>query len=290
MLKQRVITALLLLPIVFSALFVMPLDSFALFGALLMAGCAWEWSRLIGLQQPLLRALYLLSVFGLIVAVYLGADLLWTWPAAALSDNLPKWVLMIGAGFWPLVALPIVVCYPRSGALLASHPLVGALIGWSLFTSTWVALVCLRANDILSDSLRGGLLLLLMLVIIWAADIGAYFVGKAFGQHKLAPQVSPGKTVEGFVGGLIAASLVGWFGAKALGLQGGADWQLAVLVLATALVSVLGDLLESLIKRQAGAKDSGTLLPGHGGLLDRLDSLLAAAPVFALLFLCFRFD
>ncbi|MBI2379978.1 MAG: phosphatidate cytidylyltransferase [Gammaproteobacteria bacterium] len=286
MLWQRVITALLLLPIALGALFMLPIASFAAFCALVMAGCAWEWTRLVGLHGHALRAAYvglLLALFGLLTQL---SDPFFAWPAA-LSQSPPQWVLALGLGFWSLVALPLVLRYPASAAVWRGRGWLGALMGLALFLSTWVALVSLRAVGVLDEPLRGGFVLLYMLGIIWAADIGAYFAGKALGRRKLAPMVSPGKTVEGFLGGLGGAAAVGIAGALALELPLLPWWPLAALILGTALVSVLGDLFESMMKRAAGVKDSGSLLPGHGGVLDRLDSLLAAGPVFAWLFLAF---
>lgn len=125
-------------------------------------------------------------------------------------------------------------------------------------------------------------MLLLCLALVWAADSAAYLVGRRFGRRKLCPQVSPGKTVEGLLGGLVGAALVGLIAGLALGLGGLRLAALVGLATACAAVSVVGDLAESLFKRRAGVKDSGDLLPGHGGVLDRIDALIAAAPLFAL--------
>lgn len=290
MLMQRIITALLLLPVVIGALFFLPIQPFAGFGALVMAGCAWEWARLIGLAGLPTRLAYVALLLALLGGIAWYADPMPIWPAAALSHNLPEWTLVLGSLFWLVAALPLVLTYPRTAGLWGHRPWVGGLMGLVLFVSTWVAMICLRATSLLEDGLRGGFLLLFMLGIIWAADIGAYAAGRLLGRHKLAPQVSPGKTVEGFFGGLGAVAVVGVLGSRALELPQNPVLPLFLLVALTALASVLGDLFESMVKRQAGVKDSGTLLPGHGGLLDRLDSLLAAGPVFALLFISFGFD
>lgn len=292
MLFQRVVTALLLLPIVFGALFFLPIEAFAGFGALVMAGCAWEWARLIGLQGSLSRLAYVTVVLALIAGLMAVSDPLPVWPAVALSHNLPEWVLLIGSLFWLLAAFPLVVSYPGSAAIWNRGVWLPGLMGLILFVSTWVGMVCLRANGVLGeweDFRRGGFLVLFLFAIIWAADVGAYFAGRAFGRHKLAPLVSPGKTIEGFIGGLVVVALVGYGGVRWLELPTGEWPKIAILVLCTALASVLGDLFESMVKRNRGVKDSGNLLPGHGGLLDRLDSMLAATPVFALLFIWFGF-
>jgi phosphatidate cytidylyltransferase len=130
--------------------------------------------------------------------------------------------------------------------------------------------------------MKGSWLILFVLLLVWAADTGAYAVGKLFGKHKLAPSVSPGKTWEGFFGGMVLAIIVAVIAAKLLNIQSRDTTLFLVCCVVTVIASVLGDLFESLTKREAGIKDSGTIFPGHGGMLDRIDSLIAAAPIFAL--------
>jgi phosphatidate cytidylyltransferase len=143
----------------------------------------------------------------------------------------------------------------------------------------------LRTNNYAFDEFQGAQLLMYLFMLVWSADVGAYFVGKLTGKHKLMPNVSPGKTIEGFLGGVVCAALLTIIVGISL------DWSsedFITALLVTALItsiSVLGDLTESMFKRQAGVKDSGTILPGHGGILDRIDSLTATAPVFALCYL-----
>jgi phosphatidate cytidylyltransferase len=162
--------------------------------------------------------------------------------------------------------------YPSSGVLWG-HGILRLLMGTLVLIPTWVALVYVRQQD------NGAWLVLLLMLIVALADSGGYFVGRRFGKHKLAPAVSPGKTWEGFAGGLAANCLLALLLAQSLNVN-----VLIMLALAvpTSLVSVLGDLLESMVKRHAGVKDSGAILPGHGGILDRVDGITAGAPVFAL--------
>ena len=134
----------------------------------------------------------------------------------------------------------------------------------------------------LKASGQGELLIAVLFALVWGADIGAYFSGKRFGTHKLMPAVSPGKTVEGLVGGLVVCLLIALGVSVVLEFDYSATATLVLLAIATGLISVLGDLFESLFKRESGVKDSGTILPGHGGILDRIDSLTAAAPIFFL--------
>jgi len=180
-------------------------------------------------------------------------------------------------GLWWLLACIWVICYPRGlpgGQVLAARKLVAGL---ALLVPAWLAISLLHGRGE-----TGPALLLVMFVIVWAADVGAYFAGHAFGRVKLAPHISPGKTREGAAGGVFAALLAGTAGAWLLGLEAASLALFAGLVLVVSLVSIVGDLTVSMFKRHSQVKDTGGLLPGHGGILDRVDSQTAAAPVFLL--------
>lgn len=258
--KTRLLTAMVLLGLLLLLLWRgSPTVLVGVFGAVTLLA-AWEWA---GLCRSLhgARRWLLLTVLGCAM-VALNA-LPATGAALAFGVALLWWAL----------ALWLVARYPTlpgwiDQALLQAFVIVVAL------APAWLALVRL-------DQIGRGLLLL-CLAVVWAADSGAYVVGRALGKRKLCPQVSPGKTVEGALGGLLAAALVGLIGGFSLGLHGLALAALIGLTAACAAVSVVGDLAESLFKRRAGVKDSSHLLPGHGGALDRVDALIAAAPLFAL--------
>ena len=262
MLKQRVITALVLLPIVLGALFLLERQWFAVVAGLFFLAAAWEWSALMGLRSLPARLLLLLAT-GLLML--------------AAEHWQPHWLVTL-VPLWWLAALAMVVAFP-SGAANWFRPPFLFLIGMLLLLPSWAAVVHLQAGG--AFGLAGPWALLFILVWVWAADTGAYFSGRAFGRHKLAPAVSPGKTIEGLVGGLVLAllivALVWWF---ALSVSLG---QLLLVAAITVLASVLGDLFESAIKRRRGVKDSGVMLPGHGGMLDRIDSITAALPVALML-------
>ncbi|PCC98083.1 phosphatidate cytidylyltransferase [Halopseudomonas pelagia] len=264
MLKQRIITAVILAPLAIAGFVLLEGPWFALFvGAVVVLG-AWEWARLAGETAQKGRVLYALVVALMMFALY--------------RLGLPVHYLLIPAAVWWVLAAVMVVRYPRDKGLWASC-MVAQLLGLLILLPAWAGLVWLREVP------NGLWLIVALLVLVWAADIGAYFAGKTWGRRKLMPNVSPGKTIEGFLGGLVFTQLLTLLALLYLG------WSLSSLLIGlfgAALVvtfSVVGDLTESLFKRDQGLKDSSNLLPGHGGVLDRIDSLTAAIPVFALFWL-----
>lgn len=269
MLKQRVITAIILTIVFLSALFGLSLAHFSLFiGAVVLIG-AWEWANLSSCGAIWQRLLYVVFICAILLAVC------WAIGACTAEQglNLPiiKSLLIVGCAWWAL-ALLLVQGYPSS-AILWGHPLVRLLMGVLVLVPTWLALVYVRFQP------QGAWLVVMIAAIVAAADTGGYFTGRKFGKRKLAQSVSPGKTLEGFAGGLVSNFVVA---AAVAYLSGSNLYVLLTIVIPTSLFSVLGDLLESMVKRHAGVKDSGVILPGHGGILDRVDSITAAAPVFAL--------
>lgn len=271
MLKQRVITALVLAAVFLAAVFYLPVPLFSAFTATIVLIAAWEWSNLADFGRRWQRLAYLVLVA---VVMGLAAQYLALSPLSSSLETDPlkyRNLLLIGCAWWAL-ALLLVQGYPSS-AILWGAPPIRALMGLLVLVPTWIAFTYVRAQP------NGAWLVLLIVAVVASADIGGYFAGRRWGRHKLKPAVSPGKTWEGFAGGVAAnlvLTLVLWL------ITASNFWVLLAIILPTSLVSVLGDLLESMIKRHRGIKDSGVLLPGHGGVLDRVDSLTAAAPVFAL--------
>jgi phosphatidate cytidylyltransferase len=269
MLKQRVITGTLLG--LGAILLIIGTPPLVLVGALTIATliACWEWTDLAGFTSVAIRVLYCVLSAALMGILFYCSRLLGTHPQSGLSIA----VLSVAAVWW-LVALLCVVTFPASGSWWGAV-ITRAAIGWLVLVPAWFAFLYLRAQ------MHGEWLILFMLALVAAADIGAYFSGTHFGRNKLAPAVSPGKSWEGFFGGVLSsvilALLVWYFTRQQLPLG---IW-LGVAVV-TVLASILGDLTESMVKRYRGVKDSGSLLPGHGGVMDRLDSISAAAPVFAL--------
>lgn len=262
MLGQRIITAFVLLLLVLAAIFWLPTPLLALLLAVIVLIGANEWVVLAGLKGAFEKVAF---IGGVAVALY-GAYLLVQSAAAAF------WFFLAATVWWLVVTLWIVRYRPEKDAVAGK--LVKSVMGLLVLVPAWAALVVLHRQGA-----NGPLLMLFTMSLTWVADSGAYFAGRRWGRVKLAPAISPGKTREGVYGALAGialwAALFSWYQPEVAGTL-----ELVLFCLLVCVVSVVGDLFESLLKRQAGVKDSGSLLPGHGGVLDRIDSLTAVAPVF----------
>jgi phosphatidate cytidylyltransferase len=267
-LATRILTAVVLIPAVLAALFLLPPLWWACVVLGVIALGAVEWARLVGMSSAVRNAFVAAIVAIGVVLIYLASAREW-------PDAIVLALCGVASLFWIFVAPPWVINrWPTQGKLAM------AIVGLVVLLGAWMAIVQLQA--------RSPWLVLAAMAIVWIADTAAYFSGRAFGKHKLAPMVSPGKSWEGVFGAWVAvaiyaALLVRFAGDAGLRLDvtplAIAAW--IVFVVALAAISVVGDLFESLLKRHAGVKDSGTLLPGHGGILDRTDALLAAMPIAA---------
>ncbi len=260
MLKSRIITGFVLALTALAVIYLLPHRWFAVFWWLVGCVGAYEYAGLAGVERKWLRWAYA-GLFSVLV----GATLQF---GALVEPG-----LLMGAAVWA-AALAVVFTYPASGVCI--RPWVTGVLGIFICWSAWIALQVVRGAP------GGSNWLLWLFLVVAFADIGAYFTGRALGRHKLAPEVSPGKTWEGFWGGMLTASLICGGILVAMG-RFNQGWIFIMVLLVT--VSVVGDLFESVLKRERGVKDSGTILPGHGGALDRIDSALAVLPWFALILL-----
>ncbi len=265
MINQRVMTATLLLALLSICLFVPVRWPFTLFVIVVLGLGSWEWSRLAGMTQPLWRVGYILLNFSLLLC------------AAVFSQQLEPHVYKLSFfafWFWMLL-IPLIVRFPRTAGLFRK-PALTLAAGTVILLAAATGLLWLRMQP------QGQWLVILLIGVVALADTGAYYAGRQFGRHKLAAGVSPGKTFEGVYGGLIANFALGVILSLVLQLSVEQSFVLFVTIFATDLLSVIGDLFESALKRSCGLKDSGNSLPGHGGVLDRVDGLLAATPCFVL--------
>jgi len=263
MLLKRILTASVIAPIVVFGILVLTQTGFALALALILIISSWEYCDLIQIKHLAGKALYALLI--LVVTYFLSSA----------PSNLT--LVLYGGAIWWLIALIWVVMFPKGSNLLRKTLTVRLINGLFIFVPMAISLMALHLQD--------RALVLFLLILIWTADIGAYFAGKFFGKNKLCPSVSPGKTLEGVYGG-IALAQVGAITYVYITTQTPLlnDFLIfSFLALSVSLVSVLGDLFESILKRIAEVKDSGNILPGHGGLLDRIDSLTSSAPIFFIL-------
>lgn len=267
MLKQRIITAVILAALFLGVIFFAPLQQYAQVISIVVAIAAWEWANMSGLKALWQRVGYAVGVLllAMIAAGYQGY-----FETGAFTGEELMSVFGI-AGIWWAVALLWVQSYPSS-AVLWGRRWTRAVMGLFILVPTWLAFIFLRTQP------NGEWLIIALVVIVAAADVGAYFVGKSMGKRKLAVHVSPKKSWEGFWGGFVFCLLL----ATGFCLWAGEGYAFVAIVAPVALVSVLGDLMASMVKRERGIKDSSNLLPGHGGFMDRVDSLTAAAPIFAL--------
>jgi len=256
---KRILTAVILIPVFILLIFNLSPKAFCLFTAVIVLWAAWEWSFLMGIKQLKYSFIYP------VILLFLLLGSMWLY--------IPG--IIIAAFIWWLFASLLVIFYPKLSQAWSKSIIIRGLMGLMALIPCWLAI-----NFIRNVPGSGIYILLFLFVLIWGADSGAYFAGKLWGKTKLAPEVSPGKTWQGLWGALavtLIISIVALYWVQAPYRL----WFFACMVtVITVLFSVVGDLFESMLKRNEGLKDSGRLFPGHGGMLDRIDSLTAAAPVF----------
>lgn len=264
MLKHRIITAVILIPLVLAAILWLDARWFSLSLAIIMALGAWEWGALCKINKLTSGIYCLFTVFAIAILFYLD------------NRQLYLDIILIGSVFW-LVAIFVIIAYQFQKNVIPKSSIIIMIIGQFLLIPTWTSLYILKTLP------NGGTYLLLFLMfLIWGADSGAYFIGRKWGKRRLASRVSPGKTWEGTAAGVISGLCITVF--YVIVSYGDLNNKMMFIGISmlTILMSVVGDLMESLVKRIANIKDSGSILPGHGGIMDRIDSLTAAGPVFTL--------
>ena len=282
MLLKRIITASVLASLIALAVFVLPAEYFSLLIGIITLLAAWEWVKLVGISSLPFVVLFFILLITPMLGIHFWTQLLeltaqiTDWPDVRDYSGILEWFVIPPVLFWILVMI-LIRNVPTNLLNLQLRIRYKALIGWFVLLSAWMFLTRLRA-------FYGPEMTMFFLVLIWAADVSAYFSGKKWGVTKLASEISPGKTVAGMYGALIvgvicASTFIGYYGYRD-GFVWARVFDFILLSLLTVLISIYGDLFISVVKRQRGVKDSGTLLPGHGGVLDRIDSLIAAIPFF----------
>jgi phosphatidate cytidylyltransferase len=304
MLQQRVITATILATFAVIAVFRLPETYFSLIFGLIILMAAWEWCHLIGINKTSRKYLFLLGFLVPMLWIQFWTQFLeglqyltetaqqdlyqhakkvgWTSisafmeylnvPDVRLYSGVLEWFVIPPVIFWVLV-MALIKHTPTGVLNLKLKQGQKAWLGWFVLLAAWMFLVRLRI-------LYGAEMAMYFLILIWVADIAAYFVGKNFGKSKLAPEISPGKTMAGFYGALFSAIICGGLLTLIYGFPLLNASDIILLSVLTVLISIYGDLFFSVVKRQSGVKESGSILPGHGGILDRIDSLIAAIPFF----------
>ena len=264
MLKYRILTAVILIPLVLTAILWLDAFWFCLILTSIMVLGAWEWGTICGMNKISSGFYCLFTVSIIALLFYLD------------NRQLNYSIILIGSLLW-LGALGAVVSYQYQKNVISNSPIILMMIGECLLIPTWTSLYFLKTLPNV-----GSHLLLLLMFLIWGADSGAYFIGRKWGKTRLASRVSPGKTWEGTAAGVISGLLIAVF--YVIVSYGNLNNQLMFIGISifTVLMSIVGDLMESMVKRIANIKDSGSILPGHGGIMDRIDSLTAAGPVFTL--------
>lgn len=259
MLKFRILTAIILIPLFLLLLFKLPPNLFGWITGAVVIYCGWEWSSLMGIKNPWKKLIYPVILY---LVLYVSLQL-----------YIPN-VILAGLVWW-LFSVVLIVIYPKASDTWGQGYLVRGLMGVMVLVPCWLAV-----NFIRNIPDNGIAILLFLFVLIWGADISAYFAGKWWGKNKLAPMVSPGKTWQGLIGAVVTTLIITLVTLWQLESPNWLWLAFCGLTVVTVLFSVVGDLFESMLKRKENLKDSGRLLPGHGGILDRIDSLTAAAPVF----------
>lgn len=287
MLLQRIITASILAALVALAVFLLPIEYFSLLLAIIALLGGWEWGNLIGINSLLKRVLFLVMMLIPMIGIHFWTQLLEVaatildWTDIRTYSGALEWLVVAPVMFW--ILMMIMIRNSPGGVLkLALKMRYKVFIGWFILVATWMFLSRLR-------SFYGPEMTMYFLLLIWAADVAAYFVGKKYGTVKLSPEISPGKTVQGMYGALASGAVCGVILCLIYLFPIMISADFVLLSALTVLISIYGDLFFSVVKRQGGFKDSGSILPGHGGILDRIDSIVAAAPFFyAGVFLIYR--
>lgn len=279
MLKERIFSAIILVLLVLIALLFFSPFYFALFVTVAVTLSAWEWTQFAGVKNSIFRFL-VSGLVGAFLFLWIFGDIQYLNVGKVFISYAQP--LLLASVLWWLVAFLFIVTYPNSAKIWRKSVILQFVFAFLTLIPFLIAVLRLRLDGYVTDNYHGVFLLLYVCILVWAADTGAYFVGRQFGKHKLAPKVSPGKTWQGAFGGVATAGVIAvifiQFTTETLFTIPMSSF--VILSIFTVVISIVGDLTESMFKRESGIKDSSQLIPGHGGILDRIDSLTAAVPFF----------
>ena len=263
MLKYRLLTAFLMGPIILWGIFSLPEFWFSFAAVILVTIGAWEWAAFVGLTKSLERTLFVLFNIALFLVVLY------------LQNRSINHAVIYSSVAWWLISIPLLLTFPFKDNHFLRLNLTKGLIGVVLLLATLVSMVLIRSNPN-----YGPEFVLYIILMVWFADSGAYFAGRTLGKNKLIPNVSPGKTWEGVIGALVVTVIASIIAIDLLSIPSSNSVFFVLITFVTVVYSIVGDLSESMFKRMSDIKDSGHILPGHGGILDRIDSLMSALPIF----------
>lgn len=280
MLYDRIISAVILIPIVVSIVFFASVIQFAMFAFIICLISSWEWGKLMHFSKNV-YSIWMCTMFGLLCSTMIMIT------QGCLCFN--NFYILLGIGSviigWWISAFLLVLFYPNSVIFWNKYNFFRFCFGILIILPFFFGILILHQYHCFNDYLHGKWWLFCVLVLIWVNDSTAYIIGKKFGRYKLLYQVSPKKTWEGCIGGVCISTELAWVFSKYITMNINSFYIIFILFVGTILFSVIGDLTESMFKREAGIKDVSNLIPGHGGLLDRIDSLLSSIPVFTILML-----
>lgn len=263
MLKQRIITAAILIPFVILSLLYASAQGFTIGLAVVLLIATFEWNNFVNYKNKINGWIFSFVVTVSFLYLELVAD-----------AQIIQYVIYLSLAWW-FISLPLLMTFPFKSTHLLQQKTAKVIVGFIVLLATFLALNLLR-----SSSEYGISYVLYLLIIIWIADSGAYFAGRAWGKHKLIPNVSPGKSWEGVAGAVVSTSIAAFVALDLLNISSSQSLVFIAVTFVTVAYSIIGDLSESMFKRMANIKDSGNILPGHGGILDRIDSLMSGLPIF----------
>ncbi|WP_159714360.1 phosphatidate cytidylyltransferase [Blochmannia endosymbiont of Camponotus nipponensis] len=283
MLRNRLISMLILIPIIIFMLFLLPIIQFSIFVFVMCLISAWEWGNMMYFSDYINR-IWICVIFGLLCITMI----IMTSQSDFYCD---RWRIFwyffcVMSITWWILALLLILSYPDSAIFWKQSNILRVFFGILIILPFFWGILTLRQFHHINDNVIGSWLLLYILILIWINDSSAYIIGRTLGRRKLLESVSPKKTWEGCIGGILISTGISWlFSRKHIPFNSINPYVIFFCSTIAIIVSIIGDLTESMFKREAGIKDSGSLIPGHGGMLDRIDSLVAAVPIFVCLIL-----